>query len=127
MAANESRLFPPWLTREVLRRVLLGGVAFVALVAAIVCFHKLERFLIESPRFALLEPDVYGEPSPSIVVHGVENASLARVMNVFSDDVGVSLYLLPAAQRRRNLLAVDWVRNAAVSRIWPNRVTRPRS
>ena len=29
---------------------------------------------------------------------------------------------MPLAERRRRLLAIDWVEDASVSRLWPNRV-----
>ena len=35
---------------------------------------------------------------------------------------GRSIYLMPLAERRRRLLAIDWVEDASVSRIWPNRI-----
>jgi cell division protein FtsQ len=43
-------------------------------------------------------------------------------MQVFEEDAGRSLYLFPAEERRRRLLAVDWVKDATVAKIWPNRV-----
>jgi cell division protein FtsQ len=39
---------------------------------------------------------------------------------VFADDFGRSLYLVPIAARRQQLLAIDWVEDATVSKVWPN-------
>jgi cell division protein FtsQ len=39
---------------------------------------------------------------------------------VFADDFGRSLYLVPIAARRQQLLAIDWVEDATVSKLWPN-------
>jgi len=36
--------------------------------------------------------------------------------------MGRSIYLLPLAGRRATLRTVDWVKDAAVLRLWPNRV-----
>jgi cell division protein FtsQ len=60
--------------------------------------------------------------SPSVVVHGVRNASFEAVRSIFREDGGRSLYNFPAEERRRSLLAVDWVREATVARLWPRTV-----
>ena len=41
---------------------------------------------------------------------------------MFAADLGKSVFQLPLAERRRHLLAMDWVRTAAVTRVWPNRI-----
>jgi len=123
MARKATTSETSWLlNRETLRRALLATIAFVALVAGIVAFHKLEQFLIDDSRFALLAPEAEGEMSPSVVVLGVHYASAEAVRNVFRDDGGKSLYEFPAEDRRKSLLAVDWVRNATVARLWPRTV-----
>lgn len=118
---NRERV-APWLNRVTLRQAGVGAALFAAVVAAVIGYQRIERFLIEDARFALREPEVYGEMSPSIAVGGMENVSQERVMGVFAEDAGRSLYLFPIAERRETLLGVDWVRDASVSRIWPNRV-----
>jgi len=35
---------------------------------------------------------------------------------------GVEIQGVPLAERRRRLLAIDWVQDASVSRVWPNRL-----
>lgn len=92
------------------------------LVAAIIVLQRTEQFLIDDPRFALGLPEEYGNASPGIRVRGVVHASRDRVVDVFSKDPGHSMYLFPARERRQSLLAIDWVRDASVSRIWPNKV-----
>ena len=42
--------------------------------------------------------------------------------NVFAPDFGASVFNIPLAERRRRLLAVDWVNTASVSRVWPSRI-----
>ncbi len=49
-------------------------------------------------------------------------AARAKVLRVFAGDYGRSIFSVPLDERRRRLLAVDWVEDAAVSRIWPNRL-----
>jgi cell division protein FtsQ len=52
----------------------------------------------------------------------VTYASRARLMAAFAPDYGRSIFLIPIAERRRRLLAIDWVEDASIARIWPNRV-----
>jgi cell division protein FtsQ len=44
------------------------------------------------------------------------------VLNVFAPDFGRSVFLCPIAERRRSLLAIDWVEDATVQRLWPDRL-----
>ena len=36
--------------------------------------------------------------------------------------MGRSVYLIPLDERRATLRTVDWVKDASVARVWPNRV-----
>jgi len=103
------------------RHALAAVTAAVLVAAAILAWQKVESFLVEDPRFALGAP-AGAEMAPAVHVSGIVHASRARVMRVFAGDTGRSLYLLPVAERRRKLLAVDWVKDATVMRLWPNRV-----
>lgn len=96
----------------------------VALAAAgsLAAYWRLERFLIADARFVMAPPPEYGDASPSLVVQGIEHVSRARVMNVFREDFGRSVYLLSLTERRRALLGIDWVKEASVSRAWPNTI-----
>lgn len=101
-------------------RVVAISVAFLMLlIASIYVFHRLEQFLIRDPRFAFT--GVEGDPS-LIEVAGAAHASRAQIERVFSIDLGRSVYLLPLSERREALRTVDWVRDASIARIWPNRV-----
>jgi cell division protein FtsQ len=101
-------------------RVLAIAFAFcVFLVASIYVFHRLEQFLIRDPRFALT--GVEGDPS-AIQIAGAAHASRAQIERVFSIDLGRSVYLLPLSERREALQSVDWVKDASIARLWPNRV-----
>lgn len=91
------------------------------LIAALYGFHRLEQFVIEDPRFALNGPE--GSPETSTLeVAGAAHASRPRIEKVFANDSGRSVYLLPLSDRRESLRTVDWVRDASVARLWPNRV-----
>ena len=41
---------------------------------------------------------------------------------VFSADFDHSIFSVPLAERRRRLMAIDWVEDVSVSRIWPDRL-----
>ena len=94
------------------------GFCFV-LIASIYVFHRLELFLIRDPRFALAGVDA--DPA-AIEIAGAAHASRAQIERVFSIDLGRSVYLLPLADRREALRTVDWVKDASIARLWPNRV-----
>jgi cell division protein FtsQ len=97
-------------------------IAAACATAGIIAFEEVESFLISDPRFVLAAPPEYSNESPNIRITGVRNASRRAVLQTFSRDFGRSVYLAPIAERRRNLLAVDWVRDATVSRVWPDRI-----
>jgi cell division protein FtsQ len=92
--------------------------AVVLLGAILLAFHLVEQFLITDSRFALGGP---GENS-SLQIAGAAHASRAAVENIFADDEGVSVYLIPLSERRDAVRAVPWIREASVARVWPNRV-----
>jgi cell division protein FtsQ len=101
------------------------AIPFFALAGAfvvVIAFHRVEAFLINDQRFHLPAATDYGQDPPNLALRGMERASKAEILRVFEKDMGRSLYLFPIAERRRNLLAVDWVKDATVSRRWPNQI-----
>jgi cell division septal protein FtsQ len=103
-------------------RVILGILAAaIGLVMAMYVFHRVELFFIGDPRFALLGPgDAGNEESLELV--GASHASPRVIEAVFSADFGRSVYLIPLSDRRNTLRTVDWIKDAKVARLWPNRV-----
>jgi cell division protein FtsQ len=99
---------------------LVTAAAVGALAGAILSYQAIERLLVQDPKFRLARTEPAG--GPEIALEGLGNASRDRVLEVFAEDAGRSLYLLPISERRRQLLAIDWVRDATVVRLWPNRV-----
>jgi len=108
---------------RVIRWVFRGCLAIAVLAAVILTVERVERFLIQDPRFTLAGPVEYGEESPNLHLSGVQWASRQAILRVFQPDFGRSLYLLPLADRRRALLRISWVRDASITRIWPNHVS----
>jgi cell division protein FtsQ len=79
--------------------------------------RKTHQYLLTDPQFALSS-----EQRGSLTLQGTGYASRARLSRVFATDYGRSVFAVPLAERRRRLLAVDWVEDASVSRLWPNRL-----
>ena len=91
-------------------------------VTGMFAFSRLERFLMRDARFTFLGPQDPGDESKNLRIEGAAHASRAAVTSVFASDFGRSLYEVPVAERRRRLLAVNWVKQAAVLRVWPNQI-----
>jgi cell division protein FtsQ len=91
------------------------------LALSLYAFHRLEQFLIRDSRFAMNGTDGSAGAS-TLDIHGAEHASRRAIESVFAEDMGRSVYLLPLADRRATLQTVDWVKDASVARLWPNRV-----
>lgn len=102
---------------------LAGYTAAVVLAAAGLLFgwHQLDQFLISHPRFVLAETE--DESDTRLHIEGVRHAPRERIQALFQKDYGRSVYLIPLAERRRQMLAIDWVRDASVSRFWPDQVS----
>ncbi len=110
--ARSSDSRPAWRTKA--RRVLLGVAVFAGIVALFAVAYQIDEFLASNPHFLL--------PASGIEIEGLQYTARADVERVFARDVGRSVYLMPLAERRNRLLAIDWVRDATISRHWPNRI-----
>jgi cell division protein FtsQ len=95
------------------------ALACVALAVVIYAGRKVRHFVVTDPRFKLASPD---ERGLGLSMAGIAHASRTRVLATFNADFGRSVFLMPIAERRRRLLAVDWVEDASIARIWPNQV-----
>ena len=96
-------------------------VATVVLVISLYGWHQFEQFLIHDSRFAVNGPDG-AEDASAIQIQGAQHASRRAIEAAFADDMGRSLYMIPLDGRRATLRSVDWVKDATVMRLWPNRV-----
>jgi cell division protein FtsQ len=102
--------------RKIRWRLWFGIAAWSAVfISTAYATKKVQHFMLSDRRFSLAE-------DPGISVEGLRYTSRARVLQVFTPDFGLSTFHVPLAERRRRLLAIDWVRRASVSRVWPNRI-----
>lgn len=83
--------------------------------------RKVESFLTHDSRFEL-ECEPHASACAGLEIQGASYTNRARIRSVFAQDFGRSIAAAPIAERRRRLLAVDWVNSATVSRVWPNRL-----
>lgn len=95
-------------------------VGTVLMIYTLASWRRLEEFLIKDDRFRIPEAEEFAGQSPNLIIEGVHYASPSQIRHVFAEDFGLSLYLCPIQKRRQQLLAIDWVEEAAVSKIWPN-------
>ncbi len=97
------------------RVALWGGVLGIGLYTT----GKIRQFAASNQRFTLEGPD---DRDGGLSMQGLTYTSRSKVLHTFASDFGRSIFVLPLAERRRRLLGVDWVEDASVSRVWPNRV-----
>ncbi len=97
---------------------LIAGV--ILMVSTLFAWHTTEEFLIKDNRFRVAESEDFRGRSPNLIVEGVQYASTSQIRHVFAEDLGRSLYLVPIEKRRLELLEIDWVEDATVSKVWPS-------
>jgi cell division protein FtsQ len=99
-------------------RLWLGlSLAGLLSVATAMAALKVVAYISVDPRFMLS-----ANSRDAVAIQGLTYAARAKVLNVFAADLGRGVFSVPLAERRRRLLAVDWVQDASVSRVWPNRL-----
>jgi cell division septal protein FtsQ len=80
-----------------------------------------EAFLKTDRRFIIPVRTIDDSDDASRIT-GLHNASKSRILALFERDRGRSLYSFKPEKRRLELKGVDWVRDAMVRRVWPNRI-----
>jgi cell division protein FtsQ len=99
-------------------RLTFGILACGAIgVSTAVAGYKASLFVTSDPRFTLSH-----DRKDALTILGLTYASRAKVQRVFTADFDRSIFSVPLAERRRRLLAIDWVADASVSRVWPDRL-----
>ena len=58
----------------------------------------------------------------ALTAQGLVYASRWKVQRVFAADFDHSIFSVPLGERRRRLLAIDWIEDVSVSRVWPDRL-----
>lgn len=104
--------------RTALRTAAITTGMLVGLFAIAWLAMLTQDMLGQDPRFRVAGV----EERDSIVITGVQKASMRAVQRVFEQDAGRSLIEIDPEARRMKLRTVEWVRDATVRRIWPNRI-----
>lgn len=104
----------PWLNWKLMLGLAVLGVVCVSTAMA---GFKVRRFVITDPEFMLSR-----DRKDALTIQGLKYASRSRVLRIFAPDFDHSIFSVPLAERRRRLLAIDWVDDASVSRVWPDRL-----
>jgi len=112
---RETKLKPKkrWNWRLLLAIAALALVGVSTAMAAL----KVRRFVVSDPQFTLSR-----DRKDALTLEGLRYASRSKVFRVFTPDFERSIFAAPLEERRRELLALDWVADASVSRIWPDRL-----
>jgi len=112
-----------WAGWRMLVRYVFFALGLLALAAAAYAgYSRARQFLVSREEFRLAGPVVFEGEVSTMRIEGVVHCSRERVVRAFAADFGRSVYLTPLSERRQSLLAIDWVKDAAVSRLWPNRL-----
>jgi cell division protein FtsQ len=99
------------------RILLWGGISLGVAYGGI----EVHSFMLHDPRFDL-KCGPRAAACAGLEIHGAVHSNMARIQHVFAQDSGKSVFEIPLDERRRHLLAVDWVREASVMRVWPDRI-----
>jgi cell division protein FtsQ len=112
--ARESKKQP----RRINWRLIFGLLVFGAVgVSTAVAGYKASLYVTSDPQFTLSH-----DRKDALTILGLTYASRSRVQRIFAADFDRSIFSVPLAERRRRLLAIDWVEDASVSRVWPDRL-----
>jgi cell division protein FtsQ len=98
---------------------LLWAITALALVGVSTAMAalKVRRFVVTDPQFTLSRSH-----KDALTFEGVRYASRSKMFRVFAPDFDRSIFAVSLGERRRELLALDWVADASVSRVWPDRL-----
>ena len=105
-----------------LKQFMTAILIVTGLITTAWLYLAVDHFLVSDSRFFVPGPPEPGQRSEYFQVEGVTNVLDEQVVQVFAGDFGRSIYLCPLEKRRLKLLGIDWVKDASISRLWPNRL-----
>jgi cell division protein FtsQ len=95
-----------------------GAVAAAVCVSTAMGALRVRQFTLADPQFKFRHDN-----PEALTISGLKYAAKSKVQRVFANDYGRSVFAIPLEERRRRLLAIDWVADASVLRIWPDRIS----
>jgi cell division protein FtsQ len=115
MATRESK---KTVRRPIRWRLWLGVLALLAVcVSGAMAAIRVRNYVRGDPQFALSR-----ERPDALTIEGLRYTPRQRVESAFATDFDRSVLSTPLAERRRRLLAIDWIEDASVARLWPDRL-----
>ena len=90
--------------------------ALAALVVSGSAAYAIDSYLETNQRFRLP-----GDGS-GLRLTGLEFAERDAVKRIFEQDFGAGLLAIPLEERRRQVLEIPWIEDAAVARVWPDQL-----
>lgn len=107
---------PWWRPQSTFGQILLGTTVLFVLGGLLASAIVTRRFLTHDPHFRIAG-------ASSIQSSGLSEVNRADVLPVFGEDIGRNIFFVPLHERRKQLEAVPWVRQATVMRFLPNRLS----
>ncbi len=92
------------------------------LATTVMAARAVSRLALTDPHFVLDRDAGVAMNGQGFTILGLSHASRARVTRVFEEDFGKNIFQIPIDERRRKMMAIDWIERASISRIWPNRL-----
>src|SRR5450759_5439857 len=84
-------------------------VLFAVGLSTAVAGYKVSLYVTSDPQFTLSH-----DRQDALTILGLTYASRSKVQRIFAGDFDRSVFSVPLAERRRRLLAIDWVDDASV-------------
>src|ERR1035438_6220400 len=99
-------------------RLSFGVLAVGAIaVSTAVAGYRASLYVASDQQFRLSR-----DHKDALTILGLTYTARFKVQHVFAGDFDHSVFSVPLGERRRRLLAIDWVADASVSRVWPDRL-----
>ena len=104
--------------RRINWRLLFGAMGLVVVCGSTaMAAYKVRQYVTTDPQFNLSR-----DRKDSITIQGLMYASRWKVQRIFAADFDRSIFSVPLEERRRRLLGIDWIEDASISRVWPDRL-----
>jgi len=91
-------------------------------LGAMYAFHRAERFAATHPLFQVSPAPAANRLPPNVQVEGAVHTTVKELRAVFAKDEGRSVFEVPLGERRQELERLQWVKQASLYRVWPNRI-----
>ncbi len=95
-------------------RWIAAGLAVLIVSGSVA--YAIDGYLESSQRFRLP-----GDGS-GLRLTGLQFAESDAVKRIFEQDFGAALLAIPLEERRRQVLEIPWIEDAAIARVWPDRL-----